>query len=102
MNKSHPNPQLPSVLRSSEPSLSIGLTNTRTLKTSAAYSLEPFWTGNHGNEGHAVMAGCRLVDGGGLRVLQAGAGSHKLSLYLGHWDAPAATSTQDTIMQEEG
>ncbi len=40
--------------------------------------------------------------GGGVRALQAaGAEGHKLSLYLGHWDAPAATSRQDAIMQEE-
>lgn len=34
--------------------------------------------------------------------LHAEAEGHKLSLYLGHWDAPAATSRQDAIMQEEG
>lgn len=40
--------------------------------------------------------------GGGVRALQAaGAEGHKLSLYLGHWDAPAATRRQDAIMQEE-
>ncbi|KAK5916998.1 hypothetical protein CgunFtcFv8_011926 [Champsocephalus gunnari] len=69
----------------------------------AASSLEPFWTGNHGDVGHAVMAERRLVAGGGVRGLQAaGDEGHKLSLYLGHWDAPAATSRQDAIMQEEG
>lgn len=41
--------------------------------------------------------------GGGVGALQAaGSGGHKLSLYLGHWDAPAATCRQDAIMQEEG
>lgn len=41
--------------------------------------------------------------GGGVGALQAaGSGGHKLSLYLGHWDAPTATCRQDAIMQEEG
>lgn len=72
-----------------------------------ASSLEPFWTGNHGDVGHAVMAErgdlwlviesehCRLPE-------QAAAEEgYKLSLNLGHWDASAETSRQDAIMQEE-
>lgn len=70
----------------------------------AASLLEPFCTGNHGDVGHAVMAErMRLVAGGGVEALQAaGSEGHKVSLYLGHWDAPAATCRQDAIMQEEG
>lgn len=68
-------------------------------------SLEPFWTGNHGDVGHAVMAGERrdlwlVVESEHCRLLEQR--GHKLSLYLGHWDAPAATCRQDAIMQEEG
>lgn len=38
---------------------------------------------------------------GELQACQSGEG-HKLSLYLGHWDATAAACRQDAIMQEEG
>lgn len=74
--------------------------------------LGPFWTGNHGDVGHAVMSGRErergdlwlVVESEHCRLLEEGAAAehHKLSLYLGHRDAPAATSRQDAIMQEEG
>lgn len=38
---------------------------------------------------------------GELQACRSGEG-HKLSLYLGHWDATAAACRQDAIMQEEG
>lgn len=49
-----------------------------------------------------VMQWLQRVAAGGVRALQA-AGSEglKLLLYLGHWDAPAATCRQNFIMQEE-
>ncbi|CAB1427857.1 unnamed protein product [Pleuronectes platessa] len=46
---------------------------------------------------------CRLLEEGAAAAAAAAAeDDHKLSLYLGHWDAPAAASRQDAIMQEEG
>ena len=45
----------------------------------------------------------RIEAGGGAGALQAaGSDGHKLLLYLGQWDAPAATCRQDAIMQGEG
>lgn len=101
---------LPGRLHSTHPaSPPPGVTISKALFSKCtASSLQPFWTNsNHGDVGHAALAErgdlwlvvelehCRLLK-------QTAAESHKLSLYLGHWDAPAARSRQDTIMQEEG
>lgn len=42
------------------------------------------------------MEHCRLAE----QTAEA-ARNHNVPLYLGHWDAAAATSRQDIIMQEE-
>lgn len=77
--RSHPNPQTVVCLHGLvfELTLTLILHNQesrllKVLDVQPLLSLEPFWTGNHGDVGHAVMAGeRRLVAGGGVRALQA-------------------------------